>query len=362
MLKNQKIAFIIEKFSDKINSGGEPRINFNLCKYLVSLGAKVDIYCQECESNIYNYTVFNQFYKNKNTYINKINNKNYDIIISSRFGLKFSEIEADIYTIHSHSDLFSQKRKYGYLYNIIRPKNKSIKNEIENLTCKKDKLFIFCSKQLQKDYCSICKLEKNFVMNPYPNFTPNEKIKNKNNIFVFGINALGFENKGGYLILKSAFLLKLIGKKFKLKIIYKKQAGPLQKMLTQILGLKKYVEFIPKQKDMQTFYKSINCLCMPSKIESFGMVALEAMSFGLPVIVSSTSGITEKITDMKNGLIFSFNCNKVFNLFEKMKFVLDNKNSDIIKNNLQKTHFITENEYNYNFLKIIDSITTNMQT
>ena len=291
-------------------------------------GYEIDIYCEFANVVSNKFKVFDNFSINKDKYLAYLNKENYDFIISSRFGLKFSEIKADIYTIHSHSDFYSQKKKFGIFYNFLRPKNKKIQKERIGLKKNKEAYFIFCSNQLKEDYCSLCNIKKSYVLYPYPNYIPKNKEKNKkNDIYTFGISALGFQNKGGFLVLKSAFLLKLIGKKFKLKMIYKEKAGFLQLILINLLGLKKYVEFIPKQENMNSFYESIDCLILASKLESFGMVGIEAIAYDLPVIVSSNCGVKELLEENYKNYIFDFSKNKIWSLFIKMKEIMEEKNN-----------------------------------
>lgn len=348
----KKIAFVLEKFVD-LPVGGEPAIHINLIEYLIDRGYSVDVFFEvgiltKVQTD---YSKYPDFLKNKNEYLKQINKNNYDLIISSRFGLKFPELKADIYTIHSHSDLYSQKSKFGFLYYLLKPKQKRIKNEINNLIINKNKYFVFCSNQLKDDYCSLCNLENTKVINPYPNCIPTEQRKyNPNKIFTFGISALGFQNKGGYLLLQSAFLLKLFNYKFKLKIIYKKKPGILPRLLTTFTGLKNNTEFLNKQQDMHDFFNDVDCIVMASQLESFGITALEGIAHGLPVIVSSNCGVKEIIEENKNGYIFTFNKNKVINLFKKMKYVLDNKDKEY-------TTIKTGNKLSYNktFEEIINN-------
>jgi glycosyltransferase involved in cell wall biosynthesis len=51
------------------------------------------------------------------------------------------------------------------------------------------------------------------------------------------------------------------------------------------------------------FLSSIDVLAMPSKYESFGIAAVEAMSAGVPVIVSPTVGVSDVITRHGAGLV-----------------------------------------------------------
>ena len=74
------------------------------------------------------------------------------------------------------------------------------------------------------------------------------------------------------------------------------------KFLVFNLKLDKYVTFIGslKQEELIPYYQSASLLLLPSKHESFGMVMVEAMSCGTPVIALKGSGGPDEI--IKEGL------------------------------------------------------------
>lgn len=57
--------------------------------------------------------------------------------------------------------------------------------------------------------------------------------------------------------------------------------------LCRSLGVEEQVHFLGLVKDVNALYKSHHLFLFPTLIEPFGMSPLEAMSFGLPVIISS---------------------------------------------------------------------------
>jgi D-inositol-3-phosphate glycosyltransferase len=77
------------------------------------------------------------------------------------------------------------------------------------------------------------------------------------------------------------------------------------KRLTAKLNIQDTVTFLGSQRqDLLPYYYSAAEMCiLPSRYESFGMVALEAMSCGTPVIASKVGGLTSLIQDERCGFV-----------------------------------------------------------
>jgi len=73
--------------------------------------------------------------------------------------------------------------------------------------------------------------------------------------------------------------------------------------LASNLGLRG-VEFLPPVDDIGKIIEEASVLVLPSREEGFGLVLLEAMARGVPVVASRAGGITEIIRDGENGLLF----------------------------------------------------------
>jgi D-inositol-3-phosphate glycosyltransferase len=70
------------------------------------------------------------------------------------------------------------------------------------------------------------------------------------------------------------------------------------------LGLSDLIAFLGArdQDTLQYYYSAADLLVMPSHYESFGMVALEAMACGTPVVVSDVGGLSQLVKHNQTGL------------------------------------------------------------
>ncbi len=97
-------------------------------------------------------------------------------------------------------------------------------------------------------------------------------------------------------------------------------AGDYSVMPDLVAAAPSNVEFIGtlNRDQLADFYRNARFVVVPSTcLETFGMVALEAMSYGLPVIASRTGGLQEVVNDDVSG--FLFEKGNAMQLAEKMK-------------------------------------------
>ena len=82
--------------------------------------------------------------------------------------------------------------------------------------------------------------------------------------------------------------------------------GPERSSIEQLvkeLGLRKKVCFFGKQDSVAEILQRSHVFLLPSKNESFGLAALEAMSCGIPVVASRVEGIPEVVIDGEVGFL-----------------------------------------------------------
>ncbi len=75
--------------------------------------------------------------------------------------------------------------------------------------------------------------------------------------------------------------------------------------LVQAFGLKSRVHLLPPQRHelLSTFYRAADLVLVPSRSESFGLVALEAGACGTPVVASAVGGLTTLVDGGVTGFL-----------------------------------------------------------
>ncbi len=68
-------------------------------------------------------------------------------------------------------------------------------------------------------------------------------------------------------------------------------------------GLERRVKWIGRRDNIHQIMKALDVVVIPSLVESMGMVALEAMAAGRPVVAASTGGLKDLIQHDFNGLL-----------------------------------------------------------
>lgn len=72
-----------------------------------------------------------------------------------------------------------------------------------------------------------------------------------------------------------------------------------------VLGLSGRVHFTGRQNDPRPWMRASDWLVFPSLYESYGLVVLEALAMGLPVIATATGAVPDVVVDGSNGQIVS---------------------------------------------------------
>lgn len=155
---------------------------------------------------------------------------------------------------------------------------------------------------------------------------------------------------GNLTLRKGAHLLVDIARRVKKNIIIYYTSGLRGKnRLPELKNLKPIGRF--SYDEMPNLYQSMDILLMPTAREGFGLSMAEAMSCGLPVVVSDCSSIPEIAIDGKSGfLIKSFNAKSfsdhinILSESEVLRKKMGRFNSELIKSRFNINTFIKEYE------------------
>ncbi|MEZ4553381.1 MAG: glycosyltransferase [Dehalococcoidia bacterium] len=74
---------------------------------------------------------------------------------------------------------------------------------------------------------------------------------------------------------------------------------------------------------LQTYYAAADVVAVPSFYESFGLVAVEALASGLPVVASRVGGLTSTVADGRTGYLIPWRCPGPF--AEKLDLLFENE-------------------------------------
>jgi D-inositol-3-phosphate glycosyltransferase len=79
------------------------------------------------------------------------------------------------------------------------------------------------------------------------------------------------------------------------------------RVLASELGVEDRVRWVPPQlhEDLVDWYRAANVCMVPSRTESFGLVALEAAACGAPVVASEVGGLRSLVDDGETGFLVS---------------------------------------------------------
>lgn len=354
-MKN-KIAFVAEEYSEYNFSSGGVKLNLFLLLQLKKEGYEVDIYSRK------NYNLngtFNNIYPMSD--FTEERRREYDIVLSEK-----AVVVSDLTYLHDHSNIYRWKymKKNEFIYKTLYHRHflsRKEEDERRKAILSNTKKIIVSSNVLKQDIVENYGIpESKIYIIPPPVITAkqkNDEAKKKDKC-VFGISATGFERKGGFILLDAVRKIKKLKKDFKVIVIHP-EPGWYIKLLINLYGIKKYIEFIDLQNDMGKFYDSLTYLLLPSLIEPFGMVVTEAMAGKIPSVAGSRCGASELIIDGKNGFVFNSDTNPADNLAKAMITAIDtdvNKYNELAENAFNTVKNLTLKDFTDRYVELLEPL------
>lgn len=142
----------------------------------------------------------------------------------------------------------------------------------------------------------------NIAVMPNPLDLPPKPEERTRSRYVLAVGRL--ERQKGFDLLLAAFTSIPDRKRFKLLIVGEGCERPRLEAQIRRLGLENEVELLGRRNDVYDLYQEAAFLVLPSRYEGFGMVLVEAMAFGCPVVAfDCPCGPREIIRDGIDGLL-----------------------------------------------------------
>ena len=117
--------------------------------------------------------------------------------------------------------------------------------------------------------------------------------------------------------------LEVRSKKLELWIVGEGEESKKLEVRSKKLGLDNFVKFFGWQEDLKKFYRQADAFLLTSDYEGWGLVVIEAASYGLPIIMTDVGCAGEVIKDGESGIVIPVGDQRE----------LEESMADLIKNN-----------------------------
>lgn len=336
-----KIAIVTHKF---VKGEGQGRVNYEIAKKAINQNNKTILIASEIDENLKkneNIThkiidvkkwptdlIKNLIFAYKSSKWLKKNKEQYDILIANGF-ITFCPSEINqVHFVHSswiksQFHPFKIKKSFYGLYQWIYNR---LNSYLEKKSFNKSKIIVAVSNKVKNELIQIgvAKEKIKIILNGVDTneFFPKKvnrkylKIPDKVPLALF-IGDIKTKRKNLDTVLKA---LKYVPN-LNLIVVGDTKNSPYIR-LTEKLKLTKKVHFLGYRKDVSNIMQAVDFFVFPSRYETAGLVVLEAMASGLPIITAKTVGCSEIITP-ECGIILG-NPNDIKALAKTMNELMNN--------------------------------------
>lgn len=300
-----KLNYLIEKYDYEISVINSNQIDDD---FFFDYDSRIKIYAVKSKS----------FFKYKRLINSFINKANPDIIINCDNGLKGSLIP---FLIEKRVPLIYERHcsKSISVSSLFEKIKLALSNLLLQININAYNCFVVLNEEEKKDWNS-----NNIMVIPNPLwFNVSKSVNSIENKTVVAVGRHSYEKRYDKLLQ----IWELVSKQYPdwvLKIYGAEDEKLSLKKMVLDNNLEKHIKFYNPVKSIDKIFSKASILLSTSESESFGLVLIEAMAFGLPVIAfNGTSGAKTIIQNNKNGfLVFEDD----IDLFvEKINFLISNK-------------------------------------
>lgn len=251
-------------------------------------------------------------------------------------------------TITSVQSIVTGKKLFSYKSDNLITCSKNVKNHLINY-------FDIDKKRIKVIYNFIDK--KNYQVTKSKDVIIDE-LELQKDLFIIGyFGRINYHEKGINLLLQA---FRLLSKSYNNLYLLLIGNGEDEEKVKKYINENEFkAKVVSSKNEIQNYYQILDLFVLPSRLEPFGIVILEAGYFNIPVIASNVNGIPEIIEDEKDGLLFV--PENVQHLVNQMRRLIDKKDfaermSNNLKNkiNSQFTSEIVIPEYLDFYKKILD--------
>ncbi|MEN8150087.1 MAG: glycosyltransferase, partial [Planctomycetota bacterium] len=111
------------------------------------------------------------------------------------------------------------------------------------------------------------------------------------------------KQKGLFDLLKAMSRLREAAPEARLLLVGRGELLPKLREAVDLLGLRPFVRFTGFRRDIRRILSGSDLMVLPSHWEGFGLVLLEAMEAGIPVVGTRVGAIPEVVADGETGII-----------------------------------------------------------
>ena len=261
-----------------------------------------------------------------------------------------------VHVVHTAPEDLSKYKDYG---NPISKGEKKLWDEVD--LCKCADLVVPVGPKLRKAYHGYLQESKKdedfFELIPglfereFGHLAAKQNPKDEKDDFIVLLCGRGdeedFEVKGYNIAVKAFADQRLKGKHYSLLFVGSPE-GKQDEVRERLLNwgiYKKQLrvrEFVKSREKMKDLFREVDMVIMPSKSEGFGLVALEALSAGLPILVGSDSGFARAIEDIPFGSYSVVDSEDASNWAERVAGVRDRHRVVLRENKMLKEHYSKE--------------------